>query len=152
MTDADENIPFIVNIGPAHPIVHGILRLLTAVEGETILTVVPEIGYLHRGVEKSIESGNYHQAIPYTDRLNYASPMMNNIGYCKAVEKMLGITIPERDALHRVLFCELGPHHGPPALQRTAPHRPRRSYAILVSCSRFVKIFTISWKKFPGRG
>ena len=100
--------PFIVNLGPAHPIVHGILRLLLAVEGETIVAAVPELGYLHRGVEKSMESGNYHQVIPYTDRLNYASPMMNNIGYCKAVEKMLGIEISERDALLRVILCELG--------------------------------------------
>ena len=100
--------PFIVNLCPAHPIVHGILRLLLAVEGETIVAAVPELGYLHRGVEKSMESGNYHQVIPYTDRLNYASPMMNNIGYCKAVEKMLGIEISERDALLRVILCELG--------------------------------------------
>ena len=108
-TDAamDDNVPFIVNIGPAHPIVHGILRLLTAVEGETIIALVPEIGYLHRGVEKSIENSNWHQVVPYTDRLNYASPMMNNIGYCKAVEKMLGITISERNALYRIVFCEL---------------------------------------------
>ena len=83
--------PFIVNLGPAHPIVHGILRLQLAVEGETIIAAVPELGYLHRGVEKSAENGTYHQVIPYTDRLNYASPMMNNIGYCKAVEKMLGM-------------------------------------------------------------
>jgi NADH-quinone oxidoreductase subunit C/D len=102
--DAD---PFIVNLGPAHPIVHGILRLLLAVEGETIVAAVPELGYLHRGAEKSMESGNYHQAIPYTDRLNYASPMMNNIGYCKAVERMLGIVISERDTLLRVILCEL---------------------------------------------
>ncbi len=99
--------PFLVNLGPAHPIVHGILRLLLAVEGETIIAAIPEVGYLHRGAEKNMESGTYHQAIPYTDRLNYASPMMNNIGYCKAVEKMLGITISERDTLLRVLFCEL---------------------------------------------
>jgi NADH-quinone oxidoreductase subunit C/D len=104
----DDTAPFIVNFGPAHPIVHGILRLLLAVEGETILAAVPELGYLHRGVEKNMESGNYHQVIPYTDRLNYASPVMNNIGYCKAVEKMLGITISENDALLRVILCELG--------------------------------------------
>jgi NADH-quinone oxidoreductase subunit C/D len=100
--------PFIVNLGPAHPIVHGILRLQLAVEGETIIAAVPELGYLHRGVEKSAENGTYHQIIPYTDRLNYASPMMNNIGYCKVVEKMLGISLSERDMILRVLFCELG--------------------------------------------
>ncbi len=104
---ADAPDPFIVNLGPAHPIVHGILRLLLAVEGETIIAAVPEIGYLHRGAEKNMECGTYHQAIPYTDRLNYASPMMNNIGYCKAVEKMLGMVISERDTLLRVIFCEL---------------------------------------------
>jgi NADH-quinone oxidoreductase subunit C/D len=102
------NDPFLVNFGPAHPIVHGILRLLLAVEGETIIAAVPEIGYLHRGVEKNLENGTYHHVIPYTDRLNYASPMMNNIGYCKAVEKMLGITISDREMLTRVMFCELG--------------------------------------------
>lgn len=105
---SNDSDPFIVNLGPAHPIVHGILRLLLAVEGETIIAAVPELGYLHRGAEKNCEAGNYHQVIPYTDRMNYASPMMNNIGYCKAVEKMLGIIISEHDMILRVLFCELG--------------------------------------------
>lgn len=104
---ADEQSLYLVNMGPSHPIVHGILRLLLAVEGETIVAAVPEIGYLHRGVEKGIEGGNYHQVIPYSDRLNYASPVMNNIGYCKAVEKMLGIQISERDALLRVILLEI---------------------------------------------
>jgi NADH-quinone oxidoreductase subunit C/D len=106
-TDNDDS-PFLVNLGPAHPIVHGILRLLLAMEGETIIAAVPEIGYLHRGVEKNLENGTYHHVIPYTDRLNYASPTMNNIGYCKAVEKMLGITLSDREMLVRVIFCELG--------------------------------------------
>lgn len=104
----DDPQQFLVNLGPAHPIVHGILRLLLAVDGETIVAAVPEIGYLHRGVEKNFENGTYHMAIPYTDRLNYASPMMNNIGYCKAVEKLLGIQISEQDTLLRVILCELG--------------------------------------------
>ena len=107
ITDQDDQ-PFLVNLGPAHPIVHGILRLLLAVEGETVLAAVPELGYLHRGVEKNLENGTYHHVIPYTDRLNYASPTMNNIGYCKAVETMLGITVSEQEMLIRVMFCELG--------------------------------------------
>jgi NADH-quinone oxidoreductase subunit C/D len=104
---AGENGLFLVNLGPSHPIVHGILRFLMAVEGETIVAMIPEIGYLHRGVEKSCEAGNYHQVIPFADRLNYASPVMNNIGYCKTVEKMLGITISERDRLLRVILLEI---------------------------------------------
>ena len=104
----DREHTVLVNLGPAHPVVHGILRLLLAVEGETIVAAVPEIGYLHRGAEKSFEAVNYHQVIPYTDRLNYVSPAMNNIGYCKAVEKMLGIQLSERDTLLRVVLCELG--------------------------------------------
>jgi NADH-quinone oxidoreductase subunit C/D len=105
--DIDKEHTFLVNLGPSHPVVHGILRLLLAVEGETIVAAVSEIGYLHRGAEKSMEAGNYHQVIPFTDRLNYVSPAMNNIGYCKAVEKMLGIQISETDTLVRVVLCEL---------------------------------------------
>ncbi len=98
---------FLVNLGPSHPIAHGILRLLLALEGETIVAAVPEIGYLHRGFEKGVEQSTYTQAIVYTDRLNYASPVMNNIGFCKTVEKLLGIAIPERAVLLRVIFAEL---------------------------------------------
>lgn len=98
---------FMVNFGPAHPVVHGILRLLLTLEGESIVAAVPEIGYLHRGFEKSAESVTYAQVIPFTDRLNYASAAMNNIGFCRAVEKLLSIEIPERAVLLRVIFAEL---------------------------------------------
>jgi NADH-quinone oxidoreductase subunit C/D len=106
VVNPDETL-FLVNLGPSHPIVHGILRLLLAVEGETIIAAVPEIGYLHRGMEKGAEAGNYHQVIPFTDRLNYASPISNNIGYCKAIERMLNIDLGERDVLLRVIFLEI---------------------------------------------
>ena len=85
----------VVNIGPAHPASHGTLRIMTALSGERVVAAACEIGYLHRGFEKMVEAGTYTQAIPYTDRLNYNSALMNNHAYCKAVERMLGIGIPD---------------------------------------------------------
>lgn len=96
-----------INIGPSHPAMHGTLRLFTALDGETIVAAVAEMGYLHRGFEKDCEIHPYQQCIPYTDRLNYLSAIMNNIGFAKAVEKMLGITIPERAKVIRVITAEL---------------------------------------------
>jgi len=96
-----------VNIGPSHPATHGSLRVLCAIEGETIKSAVSEIGYLHRGFEKMVERGTYQQVMPYTDRLNYCSAMMNNIGYCKAVESMFDIEITERAKVLRVLISEM---------------------------------------------
>ncbi|MCB1173824.1 MAG: NADH dehydrogenase (quinone) subunit D [Leptospiraceae bacterium] len=96
-----------VNMGPSHPATHGTLRVLCALDGETIAAAVPEIGYLHRGFEKDCEIHPYQQCIPYTDRLNYVSAIMNNIGFCKAVEKMLDIQIPERAVVVRILTAEL---------------------------------------------
>ncbi len=97
----------IVNLGPSHPATHGTLRILCALDGETIVAAVPEIGYLHRGFEKDVEIHPYQQAIPYTDRLNYVSAIMNNIGFAKAVEKMLGVEIPERARWIRIITAEL---------------------------------------------
>lgn len=96
-----------LNLGPSHPATHGALRMFCALDGETIVACVPEIGYLHRGFEKSIEHKTYNQVIPYTDRLNYVSSIMNNVGYVKAVEKMLGITVPDRCIFVRVIMSEL---------------------------------------------
>jgi len=96
-----------VNLGPSHPATHGTLRALCALDGETIVTAVTEIGYLHRGFEKDCEAHTFQQCIPYTDRLNYVSAIMNNVGFCKAVERMLGITVPERALYIRVITCEL---------------------------------------------
>jgi NADH dehydrogenase I D subunit len=106
-TDIDPNEIVFVNIGPSHPAMHGTLRVLTALDGETIVAAVAEMGYLHRGFEKDCEIHPYQQCIPYTDRLNYLSAIMNNIGFAKAVEKMLGITIPERAKVIRVITAEL---------------------------------------------
>ncbi len=97
----------IVNMGPSHPVTHGTLRIVLELEGETIVRATPEIGYLHRGVEKLGESLSYQQFIPLTDRLNYTSSLMNNVGYTLAVEKLLDVKIPRRAELIRVLVSEL---------------------------------------------
>ncbi|UCE18196.1 MAG: NADH-quinone oxidoreductase subunit D [Gemmatimonadota bacterium] len=96
-----------VNFGPSHPTMHGALRVMLGLDGETIVEAIPEIGYLHRCFEKMSEHRTYHQVIPFSDRLNYASPGMNNVGYAMAVEKLLGIEIPKRAQYIRVLLCEL---------------------------------------------
>jgi len=96
-----------VNMGPQHPSTHGVLRLVIELDGEIIEKITPHIGYLHRGVEKLSEHRTYHQTIPLTDRLDYLAPMSNNLGYVLAVEKLLGIDIPERAQTIRVILAEL---------------------------------------------
>jgi len=96
-----------VNLGPSHPATHGTLRALCALDGETIVAAVTEIGYLHRGFEKDCEAHTFQQCIPYTDRLNYVSAIMNNVGFCKAVERMMNIQVPERAIYIRVITSEL---------------------------------------------
>lgn len=96
-----------INIGPSHPAMHGTLRVMAELDGETIVRANCEIGYLHRCFEKMAETHPYNQVIPYTDRLNYCSAPMNNVGYCKTVERLLGITIPARAQAMRVILCEL---------------------------------------------
>lgn len=96
-----------LNIGPSHPATHGALRFFVELDGETISKASTEIGYLHRAFEKHSEVSTWSQIIPYTDRLNYCSSMMNNVGYCRAVEDLLGIEIPERAQFIRVIVCEL---------------------------------------------
>ena len=101
----DRYIP--LNIGPSHPAMHGTLRVMAELDGETIVRAACEIGYLHRCFEKMAETHPYNQVIPYTDRLNYCSAPMNNVGYCKTVERMLGVTIPPKAQAIRVVLCEL---------------------------------------------
>ncbi|MDX9730784.1 MAG: NADH dehydrogenase (quinone) subunit D [Bdellovibrionales bacterium] len=96
-----------LNIGPSHPATHGTLRVMAEVDGETIGRANVELGYLHRCFEKMAETHPYNQVIPYTDRLNYCSAPMNNVAYCKAVERMLGVEIPARAQTMRVILCEL---------------------------------------------
>src|SRR5215470_4380364 len=88
-----------VNLGPAHPAMHGIIRIFAELDGET--------GYLHRAFEKDCEAGPYNNAIPYTDRLNYVSPLINNFGYASAVEKLLGIDVTDRCKYIRVIMSEI---------------------------------------------
>ncbi|NJD63350.1 MAG: NADH dehydrogenase (quinone) subunit D [Deltaproteobacteria bacterium] len=99
--------PVILNIGPSHPATHATLRFVAELDGETILSLVPEFGYLHRCFEKESEDHTWTQVVTYTDRLNYVSPLMNNVGYAMAVEKLCGIEVPERCQYIRVLICEL---------------------------------------------
>lgn len=106
-TKEDINDLMLLNVGPSHPASHGTIRNFMAMEGETITACVTEIGYLHRGFEKSCENHTYSQIIPYTDRLNYCSAILNNIGYSKAVEEMLGIEITPRAKMIRVIIGEL---------------------------------------------
>ena len=96
-----------LNVGPSHPATHGCLRFLAAMDGETIVASVEEIGYLHRGFEKMVERGTWQQVVPYTDRLNYCSAIMNNIAFCRAVENMFQVEIPERCKVLRVIVNEL---------------------------------------------
>ena len=97
----------LLNVGPQHPAMHGIVRIITELQGETVVGVDVEIGYLHRAFEKMCEQGPYNNAIPYTDRLNYVSPLINNIGYCLAVEKLIGIETTERCQYIRVIMSEI---------------------------------------------
>lgn len=97
-----------LNMGPHHPSTHGVLRLVLDLQGETVVNVDPRVGYLHRGIEKWMESRTYHQIIPMTDRLEYISCMNNNLGWVVAVEKLAGITVPERAHFIRTITAELG--------------------------------------------
>ena len=96
-----------LNIGPSHPATHGTLRVMVQLDGEKVHRAAVEMGYLHRCFEKMSETHPYNQVIPYTDRLNYCSAPMNNVGFCKAVEKMLGVEVPPKAQAIRVILCEL---------------------------------------------
>ncbi len=97
----------VLNMGPQHPSTHGVLRLVLEIDGETVLRIMPEIGFLHTGIEKTCEAKFYQQVVPLTDRIDYLCPMTNNLAYCLAVEKLLGLEIPPKAQWMRVLFNEL---------------------------------------------
>jgi len=99
--------PMMLNVGPSHPAMHGTVRIVMELSGENILKADVQVGYLHRGFEKMCERGTWNQVFPYVDRCNYVSPMLNNVGFALAVEKMLGITVPERCQYYRVILGEL---------------------------------------------
>jgi NADH-quinone oxidoreductase subunit D len=105
--EGSKDTTMVVNMGPQHPSTHGVLRLVIEIDGETVLKVVPDIGYLHTGIEKTCEAKFYQQVVPLTDRIDYLSPLTNNLVYCLAVEKLLDIEIPPRAQWIRVLLNEL---------------------------------------------
>jgi NADH-quinone oxidoreductase subunit D len=97
----------VLNMGPQHPSTHGVLRILLELDGETVVKAMPDMGYLHTGIEKSCEDKTYSQAITLTDRIDYLNPLGNNLAYCMAVEKLLGLEIPKRAQYIRVMMVEL---------------------------------------------
>ena len=106
-TTATETRNMLLNVGPSHPAMHGVIRLVTELEGEKVIKVEAEIGYLHRAFEKSCENSTWTQSMPYTDRLNYVSPLINNFGYCMAVEKLYGIEPTDRCKYIRIIMSEI---------------------------------------------
>lgn len=99
--------PMRINMGPSHPAMHGTIRMVMELDGETVTDVDIQPGYLHRGFEKSCERGSWSQVYPYADRLNYVSPMLNNVGFSLAVEKLAGIKVPDRCTWYRMILGEL---------------------------------------------
>jgi NADH-quinone oxidoreductase subunit D len=97
----------LLNMGPHHPSTHGVLRLLLELDGEEIVTCLPDVGYLHTGIEKNIESKTYEKGVTLTDRMDYLGPMANNMAYCMAVEKLVGLDVPKRAQIMRVICMEL---------------------------------------------
>jgi len=97
----------VINMGPQHPSTHGVLRVVVELDGEIMVNAWPDIGHLHSGIEKTAEYKTYAQVLPYTDRMDYAAAMTNNMGYVVAVEKLLGVEIPPRAQYLRVIMCEL---------------------------------------------
>ncbi len=97
----------LLNMGPHHPSTHGVLRLLLELDGEEIITCLPDIGFLHTGIEKTIESKSYEKGVTCTDRMDYLAPMSNNAAFCMAVEKLVGLDVPERAQVMRVICLEL---------------------------------------------
>jgi NADH-quinone oxidoreductase subunit D len=97
----------VLSMGPSHPATHGTVRVVTELQGEQIVGLDVEVGYLHRGFEKMCEVSDYNGVMPYTDRLNYVSPIINNFGWCLTVEKLLGVEVPKRSQYIRVLMSEI---------------------------------------------
>jgi NADH-quinone oxidoreductase subunit D len=107
LAEPGQDNTLVLNMGPQHPSTHGVLRLVLEIDGETIVRLRPEIGYLHTGIEKTCEAKFYQQVVPLTDRIDYLCPLTNNLTYCLAVEKLLGLEIPPKAQWMRVLMNEL---------------------------------------------
>ena len=99
---------FSINFGPQHPAAHGVLRLILELDGEVVERVDPHVGFLHRGTEKLMEARTYLQNVPYFDRLDYCAPMNQEHAFCLAIERLLGVEVPRRGQLIRVLYSEIG--------------------------------------------
>ncbi|HVO69375.1 MAG TPA: hypothetical protein VMT24_04975, partial [Aggregatilineaceae bacterium] len=97
----------LLNMGPQHPSTHGVLRLLLELDGENVISCVPDVGYLHTGIEKNMEAKTYEKALVMTDRMDYLNPMGNNLAYCLAIEKLAELDVPERAQAVRVILAEL---------------------------------------------
>src|SRR5437667_10052717 len=97
----------VVNMGPQHPSTHGVLRLVLELDGETVVSCRPVIGYLHTGIEKNAEYRTWNQGVAFVTRMDYLAPFFNELAYCMAVERLLGIEVPERARVIRVMLCEL---------------------------------------------
>jgi len=97
----------LLNMGPQHPSTHGVLRLLLELDGENVISCIPDVGYLHTGIEKNMEAKTWEQALVMTDRTDYLNPMGNNLVYCLAVEKLADLDVPERAKVVRVILAEL---------------------------------------------
>jgi NADH-quinone oxidoreductase subunit D len=104
---AIEGETMLLNMGPQHPSTHGVLRLLLELDGETIVNCVPDIGYLHTGIEKNMEAKTYQKAEVMTDRMDYLNTVGNNLAYCLAIEKLVELDVPERAQVIRVVLTEL---------------------------------------------
>src|SRR5437899_4945807 len=107
VAEPGQDSTLVLNMGPQHPSTHGVLGLVLEIDGETVVRVKPEIGFLHTGIEKTCEAKFYQQVVPLTDRIDYLCPMTNNLAYCLAVEKLLGLEIPPKAQWMRVLMNEL---------------------------------------------
>jgi len=129
--------PFVINIGPVHPSTHGVFRMRATLDGEVVIDLELVIGYLHRGIEKLAEGRTYTQNIPFTDRLDYLASMSNNLAYVMAVEKLAGISVPERAEYLRVIMAEL---------QRIASHLIGVG-AFLNDCGAFMTPFLYMFRE-----
>ncbi len=130
---ADE---IILNMGPQHPSTHGVLRVKLRLDGEKVIGSECVIGYLHRGVEKIAEHRSYQQFAPYVDRMDYIAAVSNGLGYCEAVEKLLGVEAPPRAKVIRTILTELQPNRQPPVLAGNARARHRRADAAVLLPAR----------------
>ena len=142
----------VLNMGPQHPSTHGVLRLLMELDGETIAKCQPDIGFLHTGIEKEFEAKFYQQNVTLTDRVDYLAPLSNNLGYCLAVEKLLGLEIPPQAQWMRVMLTRVDAAQQPPGVAGYARHRYRRDVACSSIASASAKRFCASSRCSRGSG